>query len=409
MKQFLYTKAISIKRALSEDTGKTSKTTAYYVAFVALGTTGAVLGPTLRDLAENTQTQVSQISLLFTAVSLGYLIGSLLSGQVYDRMLGHPVMAGALVLMAAALVLAPLTPLLWLLFAVFMIIGIAQAGVDVGGNTLLVWVHGDKVPPFMSALHFFFGFGALLSPIIIDRVVKMSGEITGAYWALAVLMLPIAIWLLRLPSPAIQGDSENNLSRPVDRRLLTLLVIFFFLHVGAEISFGGWIYLYAVTTDLASPSAARYLTSAFWGAFTLGRLIAIPLALRLRPGTILLGGLVGCLVSLGIILQWPSSSVAIWLGTLGMGLSIAPMFPTSINLAKRRMAITGQVTSWFLVGASLGSMTLPWLIGQLFESVGPQTMMVVILIDVLLALGIFIVIKLSTAPLGQYASESEPV
>jgi fucose permease len=138
-------------------------------------------------------------------------------------------------------------------------------------------------------------------------------------------------------------------------------------------------------------------------------LIAIPLALRLRPGTILLGGLVGCLVSLGIILQWPSSSVAIWLGTLGMGLSIAPMFPTSINLAERRMAITGQVTSWFLVGASLGSMTLPWLIGQLFESVGPQTMMVVILIDVLLALGIFIVIKLSTAPLGQYASESEPV
>ena len=37
------------------------------------------------------------------------------------------------------------------------------------------------------------------------------------------------------------------------------------------------------------------------------------------------------------------------------------------------------------VGASLGSMTLPWLIGQLFESVGPQVTMLTILGDLLVA------------------------
>ena len=86
-----------------------------------------------------------------------------------------------------------------------------------------------------------------------------------------------------------------------------------------------------------------------------------------------------------------------------MGISIAPLFPTSISLAERRMAITGQVTGWFLVGASLGSMSLPWLIGQVFEPIGSQTAIVIILIDMLLALGVFVAIKRITLPLVQHS------
>jgi FHS family Na+ dependent glucose MFS transporter 1 len=402
----LETKTISIKHALHASTGRLSRTSAYYLAFIALGTTGAVLGPTKQGLASNTHTQLNQISILFTAGSLGYLLGSLLSGRLFDRTPGHPLMAAGLILMVAMLGLAPLAPLLGLLFALFLILGMAQAAVDVGGNTLLVWIYGDEVPPFMSGLHFFFGLGAFLSPLIIGLVVALSGGITWAFWALAILMLPAAIWLLRLPSPAFQGDTETDVSRPADNKLLALLVVFFFLHVGAELSFGGWIFDYAVALGLTGSSTSAFLlNSAFWGALTLGRLLAVPIATRLRPSTILLGGLVGCLVSLAIILGWPASSVAVWLGTIGMGLSIAPMFPTGINLAERRMAITGQVTSWFLVGASLGSMTVPWLIGQWFESVGAWVAMVIILIDIILALGVFLVIKLGFSRAGSDSGE----
>ena len=49
------------------------------------------------------------------------------------------------------------------------------------------------------------------------------------------------------------------------------------------------------------------------------------------------------------------------------------------------MPITGQITSWFFVGGSLGGMTLPWLIGQLFESIGPRATMSTILADLALA------------------------
>ena len=383
--------------------GVISKTAAYYVAFIALGTTGAVLGPTLGDLAEHTQTQLSQVSLLFTATSLGYLLGSFLSGRLYDRAPGHPVMAAGLFVLAAMLGLAPLAPLLWLLIAIFVVLGVAQAAVDVGGNTLLVWIHGNKVPPFMNGLHFCFGLGAFLTPIVVNQSDLLSEDITWAFWVLALFMLPVAVWLLRLTSPTVQSDSEDGSARKTDHRLLALMVGFFFLHVGAEMSYGGWVATYAETTGLVSEAGARYVNSAFWGAFTLSRLISIPVALRLRPGTILLGGLLGCVGSLDVILLWPDSLTALWLGSIGMGISIAPIFPTSISLAERRMAITGQVTGWFLVGASIGSMSIPLLIGQLFEPIGSQVVMIIIFIDVVLALGVLMAIRRTTPPLKQAA------
>ncbi|UCC86901.1 MAG: MFS transporter [Anaerolineales bacterium] len=386
-------KTIATNNAPPKSAGRISKTIAYYVAFVALGLVAAALGPTLPGLAEHTQAHLSKISLLFTANAMGYLAGSLLGGRLYDRVPGHPVMAAMLMIMVAMMISVPLISLFWVLFTAFLILGLAQGALDVGGNTLLVWVHGDKVGPFMNGLHFFFGIGAFLSPIIIAQAVLRSGDIIWAYWALALPMLPVLAWLLRLPSPSLGDAPSNEPAEQANHRLVALIALFFFLHVGAEISFGGWIFTYAVAQDISSETLAAYLTSAFWGALTLGRLLAIPIAVRLRPSIVLRNSLVGCLLSMGIVLLWPKSLAAIWLGTLGMGLSIAAMFPTTVSLAERRMVITGQVTGWFFVGASLGGMSLPWMIGQLFESIGPQVAMSTIMAAMILALGVFAAIK----------------
>ncbi len=379
----------------------------YYAAFVALGLGTASLGPTLPGLAEHTQTHLSEISFLFMARSLGYLLGSFLGGRLYDRVPGHPVIATVLIVMALMMTLVPLMSLLWLLTAVLLILGVAEGTLDVGCNTLLIWMHRDKVGPFMNGLHFFFGVGAFLAPIIIAQAVLVSGDITWAYWVLALLMLPVVVWLLCLPSPTAQAISQDGPAEQVnhhstgahERLLVALIALFFLLYVGAEASFGGWVFTYAVTLDLTSETIAAYLTSAFWGSLTLGRLLAIPIAARFRPRSILLGDLVGCLASVGIILLWSNSLAAIWLGTFGLGLSMASIFPTTLSLAERRMTITGQVTGWFLVGAGAGAMSLPWLIGQLFESIGTRVTIFAIMVDLIVAAGVFAVLVLySTRP-----------
>lgn len=377
------------------------RTAGYYAAFIVLGLGSAALGPTLPDLAARTGSQFAEISFLFTTHSLGYMIGSFQGGRIYDRLSGHQVMVMGLLLIAAALVVTPLIPQLWLLTAVIGLLGLAQGLVDVGGNTLLVWTHRGEVGPFMNGLHFFYGLGAFLSPMIVVWMVSTSGDITWAYWALAILSLPGAVWLSRLSSPSAPASTEGESSTVVNPWLVPLIALFLALYVGAEIGFAGWIYTYTVELGLGGATAAAYLTSGFWGAFTAGRLLAIPLAARLRPRSVLLLDFAGALTSLAVLLLWPASTVAAWAGTLGMGLSIASIFPTMISMAERRLAITGRVTGWFFVGASLGGMSLPWLIGQLFESIGPRVTMSVILIDLLVAFAILVVLALIPARVGK--------
>ena len=371
-------------------------TIGYCAAFVGLGLTYASLGPTLTDLASNTGTALNAISYVFTTRSLGYLIGSFLGGRLYDRMPGNPVMGTMLLLMAVSMALVPLIPLLWLLTAMLLLLGMFEGALDVGGNTLLVWVHGGKVGPFMNALHFFFGIGAFLSPVIIARAVLIGGSVTWAYWALAALLVPIAVGVLRLPSPdapaeavASPDDTATATPRRTNGVMVVLVAAFLFLYVGAEGGFGGWIATYAKAMGLGDAVTAAYLTSVFWGALTLGRLLSIPLAVRFRPQALLLADLVGCLISVLVVILWPGVPAATWIGTFGAGFSMASLFPITISFAERHMTITGKITSWFFVGASIGGMSIPWLIGQLFESYGPRITPLVILASVMLNVAIF--------------------
>lgn len=353
-------------------------TAGYFAAFVILGLGSAVLGPTINELAANTGSTLRQISILFTARSLGFLLGAQLGGRLYDRLPGHAVMAGGLGLVAISLLLTPVVPLLWLLTAVMLLGGLAEAAIDAGGNTMLLWAYGKEAGPIMNGLHFFFGLGAFLSPIVVAQLLLLTDSILWGYWALALPVIPIMIYVARQPSPTIRRTEQANRSRRADLRLVLLASLFLLLYVGAEVSYGGWIFTYAASQSLMSETAASYLTSAFWGALTAGRLLSIPIARRYPPRVTLLAGLLGCLLSVGVWWAAPLSVTAVWLCTIGLGLFMSTIFPTTFAWAERVMPISGAVTGWFMTGASLGAMSIPWLIGQLFEAVSPQAMIAVI-------------------------------
>jgi MFS transporter, FHS family, Na+ dependent glucose transporter 1 len=376
-------------------------TGSYFAVFSAVGLVTAALGPTLPGLAAQAGADLNAISLLFTANSVGYLAGSFVSGRQYDRVAGHRVMAVALVLMVTGLALMPLLSSLWVLVAAWLIIGSAGGALDVGGNTLIVWLHGRGVGPYMNGLHFFFGLGSFIGPLIAAAALAMAGDATRAYWMLAVLLVPLAVWLVRLPSPGAGDDPDDAEHIPDSRTrrgprspdsVVVLVALFLLLYVGAEVAFGGWIYTYAAALGLATATSAATLTSAYWGALTVGRLAGIPIAARFRPRTILLADLAGCLLSVGLILALPSSRTALWAGTMAVGAAMASIFPAAITFAGNRVRITGRITGWFLIGSSIGSMTVPWLIGQLFEPVGPHVTMWAVLATLTADLAVLLVL-----------------
>ncbi len=371
-------------------TQKYTITAAYFLSFTLLGLTIGVEGPALLTLASHTSSSISAISSTFFFGSLGYLLGSYFSGRLYDRIPGNRFMAMMLGVIAVFLVFVPVTRSLTTLVIVFTILGAAKGALDVGCNTLLLWLHHEKVGPYMNGLHAFFGVGAFIAPLIMARVLAVTGDIHWVYWSFALLALPILAMLWSLPSPLARAVPEEHQDAPFPILPVTIMVICFTIYVGMEIGYGNWIYAYAFKRGMGTEITANYLTSAFWGFFTLGRLIGIWISTRLRPLSILYLDFAGCIISLGLILLFRESTSILWAGTVLLGLSFASIFPTLLALAEERIHITGTITGWFLVGGSIGGMTIPVGIGIAFEKIGPTTMLDIVSLSTLLNLGFII-------------------
>ncbi len=355
-----------------------------------LGLVSAAEGPSLLNLGQHTGSTLDQVSLIFVSGSLGYLVGSLFSGWAYDRFPAHRLMSFALLLTAATALLIPLAGDLLLLHLVFFLLCLGKGTIDVGCNTLLLWLHGEKVGPFMNGLHFFFGVGAFISPLILDRVRVLTGDIHWLFWICAIICIPLTIWLWFIPDPSSAAHSAKSDHAAFPLFPVMVLVLLFILYVGLELGFANWVYNYALAINLADESSGAYLTSAFWGAFTLGRLLGVWTAARMRSTTILWMDLIGCLISAMVILLWPHSVLALWGGAIGLGLCMASIFPTVLMLAGERMHVTGAITGLFLVGSALGGGLLPSVIGQVFVRVGPHTMPIIVLVDTLALLLVLI-------------------
>jgi len=360
--------------ALSGSENRRALAAAYYVAFAALGLLAGGLGPTLPGLATQASVGLGQISILLTAYGLGYATGSLLSGRVYDRVSGHRIMAAALFLMAAGIAALPVLGLLWLLTAVVFVVAAAAGGLDVGGNTLLIWAYGRQVSGVMNGLHLFFGIGALLAPFVVAQVILLTGRSPLTYLVLAPLMLPAALWLLRLRSPASPPATDTITGR-IDWLLVALFALFNIVSVGAESTYGNWIFTYGTRLGLVTEAGGAYLTSVFWGAFSLGRLAAVFASARFSPAQIMLVCVPGAAAGALLILAFPASVFALWLGTAVFGFAFGPIFPAVLAQLGQSTRVTGLVSSVIFLGSSLGMMSVPWVVGQLIEPAGPAVVM----------------------------------
>jgi fucose permease len=357
-----------------------SKTILYSIAFIALGLGSGSLGPTLPALAAQTNVEMKQISNLFIARSFGTMLGCWLIGRMYDRVSGHPLLATSLLASALVMALLPMANWLGALLTLSMLMGLTSASINVGGNALIVLVHGDRARPFMSAMHFAFGLGGLLAPMLLALSVHRADSLRITYWSLAALTLPAAILTSLSRSPALHPHKHLEAKTRMSSLTLGLFVIFFFLEVGAEASVMGWYFSYASDYGMSVKTAA-HMNSAFWAAFTAGRLATIWLTTRFKPISIVITNLGLTTLFVMVMLIFPASPFFLWLGAIGLGLSVAPVFPNAFGFAQRTLGLSGKLTGWFLVGSSAGSMFWPWLIGQGFKSHGPQVLMWVALIN----------------------------
>lgn len=304
----------------------------------------------------------------------GYLIGSWAGGYLYDRIPGHRLLVLAIIIMAGSRFFMPLGSTVAILAVLAIISGITVGISEVGGNTLLEWLHGDKVGAYLNGLHFFYGLGAFLGPILVVGTIKLGAEIPKVFWFAALIIILIAIYILFFPSPSSRVSGSEPSTKLTKSKLLLHFGLLLFIAAGVEASLGVWLFTYVVTRKMALEITASILNAAFWGAFTLSRLLAIPFARLVHSRILLLSCNFACLVSL--ILLIPINTLFMWIGVLGLGLSLGPLFPNLISMAQKAGLSSGQTIGWLLAAGGAGAMSIPWVISQVFEPGGPNILLI---------------------------------
>ena len=345
----------------------------YFGAFLGLGVALSFFGPALPALRAQTDSTVGEIGLVFSAQSLGGLIGSVLAGRLYRRVGGRHLIALALVAFAGAIALVPVPSELAVLVVLGAIIGLGAGSIDVGGNTMLSSVvEPEALVSSLNALHMCFAVGALLGPLIVG----LSQATTDGLWpacavfAVGTLALGAVLWSGDREGSALQAAADHaERAEPPARWRLGIVAFFFLLYVGLEIGFAGFLATYSDELHLGA-NWPTVLTAGFWAGFLVGRLLMVWRGDGLDTGHVLWVSVIGATVLAVAIAVVGARPIPLLVVSVLFGAVIAPQFPTMLAHLHRAVPLTGVVTAWCIAGSALGGLILPPTIGALVDTVG---------------------------------------
>ncbi|NXN03967.1 MFS4B protein, partial [Sylvia borin] len=382
-------------------------TGALCASFLGLGMSIAVLGPTFPNLAANVGKNVSDMYYIFVGRSLGFLGGSVVGGVLFDCMNATLLLALSMLGTTAGLYVIPWCKESLLLTILMSVIGGSMGILDTGANVLTLNTWGSESGPHMQALHFSFAAGAFLAPILAKMALggSESEELAGAektkqsvlksvptasatstapapedhhdgdflwsYIIIGTYILLVSIFLFALYSKSTsardkaKGSAQKGRLAKYHWSLVGLLFVFFLFYVGAEVTYGSYVFTYAMIFAEMTESEAAALNSVFWGAFAICRGAAIFGAAFLSPATMIVISLVCSAASSSALAFFAHYRALLWAGTAVYGASMATVFPSGISWIEQYTVIEGKSASLFVVGGALGEMCIPAVVGYL--------------------------------------------
>lgn len=341
-------------------------TFAAYASFVPIGIATVLLGPMLPILSARWSLNYSQAGALFTAQYMVSTVAVALSGVLVSRWGFRFAIKTGLVLMSVGVGLLLAGPKMLGIFC----IGAYGGGLGLAvpaANLLVAEVNPGRRSATLNLLNFCWSAGAVACPFLVAAAAK-SHRIPVFLGAVAGFALAVAVGIAVMPASIVE-PSSNDASRKAGpairfmQNAVVMLGALFFLYVGVENGFGGWIASYAKSLGNLTPSQAVMSPSFFYAALMLGRWVA-PLALRsideVRLGQ---GGLlVACAGMGGLVLSHEWWGVILSASVAGLGL--ACVYPITISLLSREFgAGAARIGSLMFFLSNIGGGLLPWVVG----------------------------------------------
>jgi fucose permease len=253
------------------------------------------------------------------------------------------------------------------------ILCIAASGGGIGlavpaANLLVAEVNPGRRSATLNLLNFCWSTGSVACPFLVAAAAK-SHKIPLFLAAVAGFSFLVAIGIAAMPShivePSVTNDTRQNGEPTTAWRHATMitLAVLFFLYVGVENGFGGWIASYAKSLGSLTPALSLMTPSFFYTALMLGRWLA-PLLLRLTDEIRLVqvGLLVACAGMAGLVLSHGLRGVAVSASLAGLGLSY--VYPITISVLSREFGpASSRVGSFMFTMSNIGGGLLPWMVG----------------------------------------------
>ena len=342
------------------------ETSFYFYSIFLVGVSVGMVGPSLIAFTHQTNKDLADMGVLLLLLPVGFLAGVYICRFVITHSVIHWFVFAATLLYGFTLIGISLTTSFLLLLAIFFLLAVAEGMIDIVTNLMIIRIYKKNSAPYMNGLHFLFGVGTILSPLLVGLNIQYFNSISYAYTFFALLALPALIMLLFV---RVQPTS-NEIAKPTvsskNFRILPYIHMFFLFYLMLEVGYSTWIYPYLETGELLNAAAAGFFTSCFWFSFTFFRLIGIFLSMHFHPMKIMLIHAILCLVAIAIIVIAQDQLWLLWLGNLALGGSLAVFFPCMMSYADSGFNIPPKDISHFFTSATAGAMIGPWLLSQIF-------------------------------------------
>ena len=310
-------------RSALRDPRRRSLLVAAALALLGIGALQAMYGPAFPGLMQRYGVGVEAVGLTVVLNFAGSFVATVASSVLLVRAGYRPVLIGAGAMMTAGVLLAALAPT-W----TWLLIGAAAAGLgfgllNVAFNLLVARVFAPNAAPILNLMSAVFGVGAILGPVAVGAV---GGSLRLPFLGLALVVGASTVVSFRVPEPEAAPTA-----RPTALPWLAAIgfVALYALYVATESGVASWETVH-LEPSLGARSAA-FMTSVFWIALTIGRLIAIPLSARIQPRTLVLFSTGAGLAALSAAHLISFAPVAYALA----GLAFAPVFPTTLAWIER--------------------------------------------------------------------------
>jgi Major Facilitator Superfamily len=387
---------------------------AYVMAMGCLGTVLVAIGSTFEDLADQVHETTTDLSTVFIIRGIGSIFGTASCSKMFYLFPGNYVLSMSMAIIMIALVVIPFSTSTIQLHICFFLLGLGCSVTDTGCQLMTRKLYEKDAGPWLGINATVFGLSAAFVPIL----ELVSRQLLTRYVIFSSLVAISFCYMYQIASRSGNDDSYTSLNargystipsviREIPEQMSAphhrteiLVACMLFSFVGGGVTCTAYLESYVDQTGAIDRTQKEHLFLVLWLSITIGRFLGVYVQRFLgNDGVIFFlsvfssGGFFGML----LVFLYPSSSTALWLGTITYGLFHGPTVGFCQDLNNRLTIIDANSMVIVMFGLVCGASVVPFLTGLIWDrSHMPITFIIIV--------GFSMLVPLPLAHLAQHVS-----